>query len=196
MATLDLFANRQDLPNGLAYQPECIAPREEAELLHHIAALPLAEAQYKEYTAKRRTVSFGSSYDFSANTLDEEPPVPDFLLPLRDKAAAWVGLAPADFAHALVTEYRPGTPLGWHRDVPQFAVVVGVSLAGACRMRFRPHPRYAASGQAFTLDLAPRSAYVLRDEVRWRWQHSVSPTKALRYSITFRTLRHGAAPNQ
>jgi hypothetical protein len=29
---------------------------------------------------------------------------------------------------------------------------------------------------------------VFRDEARWRWQHAISPTKALRYSITFRTM--------
>jgi alkylated DNA repair dioxygenase AlkB len=38
------------------------------------------------------------------------------------------------------------------------------------------------------IQLEPRSIYVLRDDARWRWQHAISPTKALRYSITFRTM--------
>lgn len=192
IATADLFADPQALPNGLVYQPDFITAHEETDLLRHVAALPLAEAQYKQYMARRRTVSFGSSYDFGENRLDEAAPIPEFLLPLRDKAAGWAGLPAAQLEHALVTEYRPGTPLGWHRDVPQFAVVVGISLASACRMRFRPYPwtgKASARVQSFALDLAPRSAYVLRDDVRWRWQHSVSPTKALRYSITFRTRK-------
>ena len=193
MTTGDLFASRQDLPNGLAYEPELISVAEERSLLSRIATLPLAEAQYKQYTAKRRIASFGSSYDFTENTLSDEAPIPEFLMPLRGKVAAWVGVPFDDFGHALVTEYRPGTTLGWHRDVPQFAVIVGVSLASACRMRFRPYPAHAASSQAkpFALELAPRSAYVLQGDVRWRWQHSVAPTPALRYSITFRTRVRG-----
>jgi alkylated DNA repair dioxygenase AlkB len=90
--------------------------------------------------------------------------------------------------HALVTEYRPGTELGWHRDVPEFELVVGISLAAPCRMRFRAFP-VRKHAKVFSLDLEPRSLYVLRDEIRWGWQHSVSPTPALRYSITFRTRR-------
>jgi len=189
-ATGDLFGSSAGLPEGLAYAPSFISPEEERRLLQDIATLPLAEAQYKEYTAKRRIASFGSSYDFSENTLHEADPIPEFLLPLRAKVGAWLGMPAHHFEHALVTEYPPGTTLGWHRDVPQFAVVVGVSLASACRMRFRPypHPPRTPSRKPFALGLAPRSAYVLRDEVRWRWQHSVAPTKALRYSITFRTL--------
>ena len=92
------------------------------------------------------------------------------------------------FTHALVTEYRPGTELGWHRDIGEFGIVAGVSLGGACRMRFRRYPP-GKGAKVFSLELAPRSLYVLRDEIRWRWQHSVARTKELRYSITFRTPR-------
>ena len=87
----------------------------------------------------------------------------------------------------LINEYRIGTPLGWHRDSPEFNLVAGVSLGAACRMRFRPFPP-RRGGPVLSLDLAPRSAYQLCGDVRWRWQHSVPATKALRYSITFRTL--------
>jgi alkylated DNA repair dioxygenase AlkB len=133
-------------------------------------------------------VSYGSSYDFETNELGPAPPLPPYLLPLRAKVAALLGLDEAAFSHALVTEYRPGTELGWHRDVGEFGTVVGISLAGTCRMRFRRYPPQKGD-KAFNLELAPRSVYVLRDEIRWRWQHSVARTKELRYSITFRTPR-------
>ena len=43
------------------------------------------------------------------------------------------------FAMALINEYRPGTPIGWHRDAPQYDIVAGISLLSACRMKFRPY---------------------------------------------------------
>jgi alkylated DNA repair dioxygenase AlkB len=163
-------------PEGLVYEPEFVAPAEEAALLASVQALPLEEAKYREYTARRRVAIFA-----------EPPP---FLVPLRDRIAAWMQVSPAALSHTLVNEYRPGTPLGWHRDSPEYEQVAGVSLGSACRMRFRPYPPPKGRGRSsLELQLDPRSAYILRAAVRWHWQHSVPAVKALRYSITFRTLR-------
>lgn len=178
------------LPDGLAYREDFIGPAEERSLLDTIAELPLQEAHYKGYTARRRVVSYGSQYDFDDNTLRPADEIAPFLAPLRKRAAEWVGIAPEDFTNALVAEYRPGTPLGWHRDVPDYGLVVGVSLAGHARLRLRPYPPVAPKrADILTLELAPRSAYLLRGVARWGWQHSIAPTRELRYSITFRTPR-------
>ena len=99
------------------------------------------------------------------------------------------GIDEASFVHALVTEYRPGTPIGWHSDAPHFERVAGVSLAGAARLRLRPYAAKSDRNTAIAIELAPRSAYALEDDVRWRWQHHIPPTRELRYSITFRTLK-------
>ncbi|HEY3516193.1 MAG TPA: alpha-ketoglutarate-dependent dioxygenase AlkB, partial [Gammaproteobacteria bacterium] len=97
-----------------------------------------------------------------------------------------------ELTHALVAEYRAATRLGWHRDVPQFELVVGVSLVGSARMRLRRYPHVTrAAKRSLVVDLAPRSIYSLTGEARWGWQHTISPTPGLRYSITFRTLRAG-----
>ena len=170
------------------YELDFLSHEDEAQLLAGIATLELREAKYKEYTAKRRVASFGAGYDFDANELTPAPTLAPFLLPLRARVAAWAGLPAGEFGYALVSEYRPGTTLGWHRDVPQFEVIAGVSLAAPATMRFRPYPPRKGA-RIFTLELAPRSAYILRGEARWGWQHSIAPTPALRYSITFRTMR-------
>ena len=190
-AQADLFGTAPRLPEGFVFAPEFITAEDEARLLGEIRELPLAEAQYKDYTAKRRTVHYGSEYDFSRNALDSAPPLPVFLDELRDRAARWMGVQPAMFVHALVSEYGPGTPLGWHRDVPNFGLIFGVSLAGACRMRLRPYRPGQKNRRedVIVLDLAPRSAYQICGVARWGWQHSISPTKELRYSITLRTAR-------
>ncbi len=176
------------MPGGLLYERDFLSLPEEAALLEEIRRLPLQEAKYKAYTARRRIAVFGSAYDFETYELGPAPSLPSFLEPLKKRVSNLIGVSEGAFPHALINEYRPGTPLGWHRDVPEFELVVGVSLAGACRMRFRPYPPQKGA-KIFTLDLEPRSVYVLRDEIRWRWQHSVAPTRELRYSITFRTRR-------
>jgi len=175
-------------PEGLVYQPEFVSSAEEAELLALIRALPLKEAQYLQYTARRRIVSFGGSYDFSSQELRPAGPIPELLHPLRKRIAALMRVPADSVNHALVAEYQPGTPLGWHRDVPNFGVVGGLSLLGSARMRFRPYPHRRTDRTTLKLDLEPRSAYAMRGAARWDWQHAISPTFELRYSITFRTL--------
>jgi len=176
------------MPDGLLYREDFLSAEDEAGLLRELAALPFEEAKYKAYTARRRIVAYGSSYDFQTNELGPAPEIPPFLLPLRGRAARLIGVDEQSIRHALINEYRPGTELGWHRDVGEFGIVVGISLAGPCRMRFRRYPPEKGA-RVFNLELAPRSVYVLRDEIRWGWQHSVARTETLRYSITFRTPR-------
>ena len=189
MIQRDFFpATDQAFAAGYAYEPEFLCAAEEERLIGEIARLPLAQAEYKGFLAKRRIVSYGGRYDFSARRLHTGEPIAPFLLPLRAKAAAWAGCSADDFTHALIAEYPPGSQLGWHRDVPEFELVVGVSLVGPCRMRFRRYPPHSRA-KSIALELEPRSIYRLAGEVRWEWQHSVPPVPALRYSITFRTLR-------
>jgi len=184
----ELFGNLQRLPAGLVYEPDFITRDEEAALLAEIRNLPLREAKYKDYTAKRRIVSYGGTYDFSSNELIPAGPVPPFLLPLRERIARWAEVPASRFAHALIAEYTTGTQLGWHRDVPDFELIVGISLGGPCRMRLRRYPpKKGRNAETLSLDLEPQSAYLMRNEARWGWQHSIPPTKIRRYSITFRT---------
>src|SRR5687768_8743985 len=107
------------LPDGLVYQPDFLTVAEEAEVLEIVRALPLEGARYKSYTARRRVVSYGGSYDYDANRLLPTADLIAPLHPLRDRVARWMGVASAALVHTLVAEYRPGTPLGWHRDVPE-----------------------------------------------------------------------------
>ena len=85
--------------------------------------------------------------------------------------------------------YSPGATIGWHRDAPGFDVVVGISLGAACRFRFRRGETRA--WETMELLLQPRSIYVLDGAARSEWQHSIPAVKALRYSITFRSMKAG-----
>ena len=181
------------LPPGLVVENGFLSPGEEDGLIALLHGLPFAAARYKGYTARRRVVSYGGSFDYDANRLLPAQPLLEALHPLRDRAARWAGLAPAALVHALVAEYTPGTPLGWHRDVPDFEDVIGISLGNPAELRFRPYPPVAPRrADILRLQLEPRSIYLMRGAARWGWQHSVAPTKALRYSITLRTSRRPA----
>jgi alkylated DNA repair dioxygenase AlkB len=182
-----LFAASPAGPPGFAYAPQFLSLAQEAQLLEVIRTLPFEEAQYKEWRARRRIVSFGGRYDFTHQELIQAPPIPEFLLPLRAQVAEWAEIPEQRIQHAMIAEYRPATPLGWHRDVPQFEDVLGVSLLGHARLRFRPWPPADRQRATWKVDLEPRSAYLMRGAARWQWQHAVSPTRELRYSITFRT---------
>jgi alkylated DNA repair dioxygenase AlkB len=65
--------------------------------------------------------------------------------------------------------------------------IAGVSLLAPCRMRFQR--TVAGEREVAAIELQPRSAYLLSGKARWSWQHQIPATKALRYSITFRTLK-------
>ena len=178
------------LPDGMRFEEAFLSPEEEARLIAIIEDLPLANMKYQQFTALRRVVSYGGQYDFSAQRLNAAAPLPAWLDPVRQRACAWAGIPPEQFSQALVAEYQPGTPLGWHRDVPDFEDIVGISLLGDAVLRFRAYPPDAAKkSDVLRVLLPPRSIYLLRGAARWGWQHSVAPTKQLRYSITLRTSR-------
>jgi alkylated DNA repair dioxygenase AlkB len=186
----ELFADPAGVPAGFRYEDDFLSPAAEAALLAEIERLPFANARYKEWTANRRVVSYGGRYDFSAGELLPAGPIPACLFDLRAAAAQFAGVPADELTHALIAEYRAATQLGWHRDVPEFELVVGISLHGPARMRLRRYPHVPRSRErSLAVELAPRSIYSLRGEARWGWQHAISPTQALRYSITFRSLR-------
>jgi len=189
MTQLELVGSADAFPTGFSYRPEFLSPEEESVLLKVMDSLPFREAEYREWRAKRRIVSYGGRYDFTHHALNAAPPIPEFLSPLRQRIANWGKISVSTIYHAVIAEYRPGTQLGWHRDVPNFEQILGISIGGRARMRLRPYPPKQGRRSMHVAELAPRSAYIFRGPARWNWQHALSPTKELRYSITFRTLR-------
>ncbi len=182
----DLFEARRDLPEGLGYAPELISPGEEHGLVRELARLPFREFEFHGFVGRRRTVSFGWHYDFNGGGLQRADDIPQFLLPVRARAAAFAGLEPSALQHALLIEYAPAAGIGWHRDRPAFDDVIGISLLSGCTFRLRR--KVGAKWERFSLAAAPRSAYLLRGPARTEWQHSIPPLATLRYSITFRSM--------
>jgi alkylated DNA repair dioxygenase AlkB len=177
----------EELPEGFLYKPEFLSHSEEAELLQTFRGLEFEAYDYHGYLAKRRVARFGVNYDINTRQQREsELAIPEFLVEIRARAAAVAAIPAEDLVQAMVSEYSAGTPIGWHRDAPQFGTIIGISLGSACRFRLKP---YSGPGKILSLMAEPRSIYVMQGEARSRWQHSIPPVEQLRYSITFRTLR-------
>ena len=177
----------QTPPQGFRYQADILPVEQERALVEQLRALPLKEFEFHGYVGKRRTLSFGWHYDFGDSRLHQTDEMPAFLLNLRERAASFADLSPADLPHALITEYGPGAAIGWHRDKGVFEEVVGISLLSPCNFRFRR--KTGSAWERYSLTVEPRSAYLLRGESRTVWEHSIPGVDALRYSITFRSLR-------
>ena len=178
-------------PEGFRYRTDFLEVDEEQSLIERFQDLPFKPFEFHAYLARRRIVSFGFSYDYGERVLRRAPEMPEFLLGIRERAAAFADLAPANLVHAVVTEYTPGTPIGWHRDRPVFGDVIGISLFSECIFRFRR--KLQGGWERFSLTAEPRSIYLMRGPARTEWEHSIPEVPELRYSITFRTLRGDTA---
>ena len=184
MTQADLFA--RPILAGLAYRDGFIAAAEESALLERLSGLDLSPFRFQGWLGNRKTKSFGWRYDFDDSSFTPAEPIPNWLEPLRKRAAAFAEAEPADIVHVLLARYDPGAGIGWHKDRDVFDRVVGVSLGTATTLRFR---RRAGDGfRRFNLPVEPRSAYLLSGEARYDWEHRIVPGGELRFSITFRTL--------
>jgi alkylated DNA repair dioxygenase AlkB len=188
-----LFAVSAQVPDGFIYQENFISESEERELIGDVQKVHLTPFKYYQFTGKRRTASFGWQYEFGSSEITTAPDVPAFLLPVRIRAGNFFGIDPNSLVQATIIEYSIGSPIGWHRDIPHFGVVVGISLGAPCRIRFRKysHARSKTSkrDEILSIELQPRSIYLMSGPSRESWQHSIPPVKELRYAIMMRTLR-------
>jgi DNA oxidative demethylase len=190
-----LSVDLSSVPRGFEYRPNFVPADEERALLDAIGRLEFSKVEMRGAVARRRTAHYGWTYGYERRRAQPGEPIPDFLLALRQRAADWAGVPADAFAEALITDYPQGAPIGWHRDAPMFDEIAGISLGAACRMKFR---RYLSPSEVSALtaprrtthqiELAARSAYLIRGVARREYEHSIPPVEGHRYSVTFRTM--------
>lgn len=183
---LTLFDIPAHFPPGFAYQPGFISMEEEAALLEAVGAVSLHTFTFRGYSARRRTASFGYDYSFEKRHLSKGRPIPPEFSWLIRKVAAWAAFQPEEVRELLVTEYPAGSVINWHRDAFPFDMIAGISLLSDCSFRLRPHE---AKRPVISFPVERRSVYLIKDEARDQWQHSIAPVQQLRYSITLRTIK-------
>ena len=181
---LDLF-DAPLLP-GLSTQRESVSMDEERTLIAAIDAVELTPFRFQGWTGKRLTASFGWHYDFETSQVGRAAPIPDWLLPIRERMAKFADLDAGLLIQALLIRYDPGAGIGWHRDRPIYEHVLGLSLGAAAEMRFRRR-RPDGGFDRVSVPLEPRAAYHISGEARHEWEHSIVEMAQSRWSITFRS---------
>lgn len=171
--------------HDFTYVEHFLSADEESEIASRLSTLTLAPLRMHGVFTKRRIASFGLDYRTGARTLADAAPLPDWLLPVRDRAATAAGLQPASLEQALVTEYPAGAAIGWHIDHAQFGdTIVAISLLGRAVMQLRP----IGGPTILRQELAPRSLYLLGPTLRYEHHHRVV-CRDYRISITLRSIK-------
>ena len=176
----------QVAPRGFRYQEEAISEQEQTDLVTAIQSLDLKPFEFHGYIGNRRVINFGFKYDFTRRFVEKADGIPQFLHELLGRAVGFAGNNQDAFQQVGINEYQVGAGIGWHKDKPEFGIIVGVSLLAPATMRFRKKEN--GTWVRVSQTLKPRSIYLLSGEARTEWEHSVPPLDSLRYAITFRTL--------
>lgn len=172
-------------PLGLQYFPDFISSSQEKDLIKHFDVLPWENISLFGQVAKRRVVHFGLHYEYNKRTVKPAIPAPDFLKDVIIRGAKLVQQPTNAIAEILITEYTHHAGINWHRDATVFKEIIGISLGSPSMIYFRNR---SDKKEQIKMRLEPGSAYVLKDSVRWDWEHRIPPVNTLRYSITLRTL--------
>src|SRR5258706_11101133 len=96
-----------DLPEGFIYRPGFAGPDEERALLDRVRGIEFSEVRMHGVTARRRGAHFGWLYGFGSGKIEPGPPIPHFLLPLRERLPRPAGVETQPLAQAPGGGYPP-----------------------------------------------------------------------------------------
>ena len=144
---------------------------------------------------KRRRQVYGVAYS-GPQAGSKLEPLPTWLDWLIERILA-DGYLEGQVVNSVINEFLPGQGIAPHVDHPAFGpTVVAVSLGGATLLDL--HDPTTPESERVSLDVQPRSLWVLGGEARSRWLHGIAPRhrdvlggvarpRERRVSITLRT---------
>ena len=186
-----LFPVTTVFPPGFTYIDDFISEEEEDMLCRIISRLTLKTFVFRGYEAKRKVMSYGYDYHFDSRSISKGEAIPAEFNFLIEKVEKHLNIPASEFTELLVTEYPAGSVINWHRDAPPYELIAGISLVSDCKFKLRPYDKSKQSrGSTIKVPVKRRSLYVMKDEARQDWEHSIDVMKQPRYSITLRTLRN------
>lgn len=171
-------------PSGFNYFSEFISRDEEKHFLAYARKLPWENYEMHGVVAHRKIFRYGVNYTFEGDNAVARDIPKEFHF-IIDRGAKALNVSPDEIVQVLFTHYPVGAPIGWHRDAPMFEKLLGISLGSSCTMKLKA---YDPKLPVHNIVLAPRSAYIMTGESRWKWEHHIPAVKEERFSLTMRTL--------
>jgi len=185
-----LFPIETAYPPGFSYKEDFLSADEEELLLRSVLQTELHPMVFQGYEAKRKVASYGYDWSFEKRALTKGKLIPQQFSFLVEKLTEHLQLSKDAIAELLVTEYPVGSVINWHRDAPPFDLIAGISLLSDCTFKLRPYDTDKRNRKSVvSLTVKRRSLYIMQGAARSEWEHSISPVKQVRYSVTLRTLK-------
>lgn len=160
---------------GLSIIDDFISEEQESSILEIIDDKKPHVSKRKDRNSIKR---YGSDLPYRANMVSQT--IPDYLedIGLKIFESGFLNQKPDSIS---INEYLIGQEIKPHIDSPKSGdVIVVLSLLSDAQMKFNNKT------ESFIVELKPRSLVVMKNEMRYKWMHSILPVKSKRYSIVFR----------
>ena len=178
--------NEQIIP-GLDTWPNILTQDEISRLEHRVKSMDIAHYQHGEWEANRQVAHY-SCPSHPAYACHARHDIEPWMLGVRNRIVKAAGRPPQDFIQFSVSVYPPGAGIGWHRDMPPFTRIIGVSIGHPTYMRFRQKDQHN-KWRRRQIPLDPGTVYAITGPARSEWEHSIAPVTHWRASFTTRDVQ-------
>lgn len=177
-----------DLPSGFVYIPDFITTDQEMQITDAVCA------ELWGVLGQRRVQQYGYEYSYRDRSVHRTKPVPQKLRELLEPIYTHFD---CEFDQMLINRYLIGQGIAAHIDADVFDDrIVVLSLGSSCVLQLEQ----LMTGITHEQFIENRSLYIMQDEVRQVWKHSIPARKKdvvgdqvyprnVRTSITLRSLR-------
>lgn len=154
---------------GLLFYPDFISESMEAELINEIDS----QTWVVDYDRRLQYYGYRNELETPYNLIQFPVAMPPLIYNLsKDLVEQQIVSVQPD--QVIVNEYAPGEGLRPHKDRNYFEnQICGVNLGSGCIMRFIK----IAGGDVVDVEMPRRSVYVMQDDARYKWNHSVPARK-------------------
>jgi alkylated DNA repair protein alkB family protein 8 len=163
------YWNMETAVPGLLLYPDFISTSMEEELIHEIDS----QTWVVDYDRRLQYYGYRNELDTPYDLIRFPVPMPPLISRLSETLVEQkiVSILPDQ---VIINEYAPGEGLRPHKDRNYFEnQICGINLGSGCIMRY-----IKISGKdVVDVEMPRRSVYVMQDDARYKWHHSVPPRK-------------------
>jgi hypothetical protein len=123
-------------PEGLILKTEFLTVDEEQVLLGELRQLEMERVYFHGVFARRTVAHFGHRYGYSGRGLTPTASVPDWLEPIRQRAASWIATEAGDLAEVLIPAIRSAPASAGTATLPYSPRSSGFHLQGRASCGF------------------------------------------------------------